>query len=196
MTFGLLKEVSISYVHYTRLFLAQMYPVLSDFGNLYRAVHIFCSFLLCSSCFSLPPEMSHLPKKYTNCSRPWPIVNLEKFNNLLLKHQIETTGYLNQVFIVRKGSVLMSGLFLNWESRACLACGMYPKHTFTICTDSSAVGSKTWPAIALLDPYIWATSWENLFMPYANNKGADQHLCFCCLDSKISLVSVSEISSL
>ena len=21
---------------------------------------------------------------------------------------------------------------------------------------------------------IWATSWENLFMPYANNKGADQ----------------------
>ena len=22
---------------------------------------------------------------------------------------------------------------------------------------------------------IWATSWENLFMPYANNKGADQH---------------------
>ena len=22
--------------------------------------------------------------------------------------------------------------------------------------------------------YIWATSWENLFKPYANNKGADQ----------------------
>ena len=22
--------------------------------------------------------------------------------------------------------------------------------------------------------YIWATSWENLFMPFANNKGADQ----------------------
>ena len=22
---------------------------------------------------------------------------------------------------------------------------------------------------------IWAMSWENLFMPYANNKDADQH---------------------
>ena len=24
---------------------------------------------------------------------------------------------------------------------------------------------------------IWATSWENQFMPYANDKGADQRLC-------------------
>ena len=48
-------------------------------------------------------------------------------------------------------------------------------------------------------------SWENLFMPYANNKGADQpaHLrslistfVVRCLDSMISLVSISEISSL
>ena len=46
---------------------------------------------------------------------------------------------------------------------------------------------------------------ENLFMPYANNKGADQtaHLrnlisafVVRCLDSIISLVSISEISSL
>ena len=22
--------------------------------------------------------------------------------------------------------------------------------------------------------FIWATAWENLFLPYANNKGADQ----------------------
>ena len=44
---------------------------------------------------------------------------------------------------------------------------------------------------------IWATSWENLFKPYANNKDADQpaHPCSListfvvrCLDSKISLV--------
>ena len=49
----------------------------------------------------------------------------------------------------------------------------------------------------------WATSWENLFMPYANNKGADQpaHLhslistfVVRCLDSIISLDSISEIS--
>ena len=52
---------------------------------------------------------------------------------------------------------------------------------------------------------IWATSWENLFMPYANNKGTDQpahpHSLIStfvvrCLDSIISLVSKSEISSL
>ena len=48
----------------------------------------------------------------------------------------------------------------------------------------------------------WATSWENLFMSYANNKGADQpaHVrslisafVVCCLDSIIPLVSISEI---
>ena len=53
--------------------------------------------------------------------------------------------------------------------------------------------------------YYIITSWENLFMPYANNRGADQpaHLCSListfvvrCLDSIISLVSISEISSL
>ena len=43
-------------------------------------------------------------------------------------------------------------------------------------------------------------SWENLFLPYANNKGAD-HLRICafvarCLDSIIPLVSISEIASL
>ena len=55
-------------------------------------------------------------------------------------------------------------------------------------------------------PYlIWAMSWENLFMPYANNEGADQpaHLrnlisafVVHCLDSKINLVSRFKISSL
>ena len=52
---------------------------------------------------------------------------------------------------------------------------------------------------------IWATSWENLFMPYAKNKGADQPahprslvstFVVRCLDSIIPLVSMSEISSL
>ena len=51
---------------------------------------------------------------------------------------------------------------------------------------------------------IWATSWENLFLPYANNKGADQpaYLCslirafiFHCLDSLVPLVSIPKISS-
>ena len=53
--------------------------------------------------------------------------------------------------------------------------------------------------------HMWATSWKNLFVPYVNNKGTDQpvHLhslistfVFPCLDSMISLVSISEISSL
>ena len=53
--------------------------------------------------------------------------------------------------------------------------------------------------------YIWATSWENLFLSYANNKSADQpaHPCSListfvipCLDSIIPLVSISKISSL
>ena len=51
----------------------------------------------------------------------------------------------------------------------------------------------------------WATSWENLFMPYANNKGADQPaqmgslisaFVVHCLDSIIFLVSISKTWSL
>ena len=51
----------------------------------------------------------------------------------------------------------------------------------------------------------WAPSWENLFLPYANNKGADlpthprsliSTFVVCCLDSIIPLVYISEISSL
>ena len=52
---------------------------------------------------------------------------------------------------------------------------------------------------------IWATSWENLFLSYANNKDADQPahprslisvFVIRCLDSIIFLVSISEIQSL
>ena len=52
---------------------------------------------------------------------------------------------------------------------------------------------------------IWAMSWENFILPYANNKDADQpaHPCSLisvivirCLDSIILLVSISVISSL
>ena len=48
---------------------------------------------------------------------------------------------------------------------------------------------------------IWATSWENLFMPYANNKGADQPahprslisaFVVRCLDSMISILAKSK----
>ena len=52
---------------------------------------------------------------------------------------------------------------------------------------------------------IWATSWGNPFMPYANNKGADQPahprslisaFVVRCPDNIIPLVSISEISSI
>ena len=57
---------------------------------------------------------------------------------------------------------------------------------------------------------IWATSWDNLFMPYANNEGADQTahprsriraFVVRCLDSKIhvpllSKFKVSRLASL
>ena len=48
---------------------------------------------------------------------------------------------------------------------------------------------------------VWAKSWENLFMPYANNKGADQPAHPRSLISAfvvrclVPLVSISEISS-
>ena len=51
----------------------------------------------------------------------------------------------------------------------------------------------------------WATPWENLFLPYANNKGADQPahprslistFVVHCLDSIIPLLSISKFSSL
>ena len=54
----------------------------------------------------------------------------------------------------------------------------------------------TWVALQ------WATSWENLFIKYANNKDVDQpaHLCslisgsvVCCLDSIIPEVDVYKI---
>ena len=60
--------------------------------------------------------------------------------------------------------------------------------------------SRLWKIII-----IWATAWENLFMLYANNKGADQpappHSLIStfvvrCLDSIISLVSILAISCL
>ena len=52
---------------------------------------------------------------------------------------------------------------------------------------------------------IWATSWENQLLRYANNKGADQPaqprslistFVDCCLDSIISILAKSKISRL
>ena len=84
------------------------------------------------------------------------------------------------------------------------------KNLIGVCTVCSGISV---PKLRTLQ-YVWfvwedtkdngATSWENLFMPYANNKDADQpaHPCSLisifvvrCLDS-ISLVSIVAISCL
>ena len=66
------------------------------------------------------------------------------------------------------------------------------------------IGSAKKSEIILKSWYL-RLSWENLFLPYANNKGADKpaHSCslistfvFRCLDCIIPLVSISKISSL
>ena len=61
-------------------------------------------------------------------------------------------------------------------------------------------------SLYLYHPYIiWVMSWENLFMPYANNKGADQlahphsltsTLIFPCLYSLIPILAISKVSRL
>ena len=60
-------------------------------------------------------------------------------------------------------------------------------------------------SVSLEQLAIWATSWENLFMPYANNEGTDQRahprslistFVVRCQDRIIPLVSLSKISSL
>ena len=45
---------------------------------------------------------------------------------------------------------------------------------------SSLISMEWW---YLVTQTIWATSWENLFLPYANNKDADQpaHLRICAV---------------
>ena len=59
--------------------------------------------------------------------------------------------------------------------------------------------------MGITDIHKWVTSWENLFMPYANNKGADQPahprsltsaFVVRCIDSIIPLVSILEMSNL
>ena len=66
-----------------------------------------------------------------------------------------------------------------------------------------SVGSQKELPISDQGKYTWATSWENLFMPYANNKGADQPahprsligaFVVRCMNSIIRLLPIAEIS--
>ena len=62
---------------------------------------------------------------------------------------------------------------------------------------------RIWKSIVDYFRDNWARSWEKLFMPHANNKGANQHsrslistFVVRCLTNIIPPVSISEISSL
>ena len=50
----------------------------------------------------------------------------------------------------------------------CYFCGLIHETTESLAPEAKVITTE------LVSYYIWATSWENLFMPYANNKGADQ----------------------
>ena len=46
-------------------------------------------------------------------------------------------------------------------------------HCHTHCFQQKNINMVQW-SLGSYRTQLWATSWENLFMPYANNKGADQ----------------------
>ena len=65
--------------------------------------------------------------------------------------------------------------------------------------------NSKYTTVHVMRKVVWATSWENLFMPYSNNKGADQPahprsligtFVFRFLDSIIPLVPISKLSRL
>ena len=87
------------------------------------------------------------------------------------------------------------------RSQLCVFTNLFPLYKSDIISQFSCFQSIHWRHWHVI---IWATLWENLLLPYANNKGADQPahprslistFVFRCLDSIIPLVSKSEISS-
>ena len=77
--------------------------------------------------------------------------------------------------------------------------------TLTLSKDLNMYFQSNVISFTFLKRLIWATSWENLFMPYANNKGVDQPtyprilistFVVHCLDSihVISLLAIAKIS--
>ena len=55
---------------------------------------------------------------------------------------------------------------------------------------SKTAGGAGLPSILCMY-IIWATSWENLFMPYGNNKGTDQPAHLCSLISTFVICNTS-----
>ena len=72
--------------------------------------------------------------------------------------------------------IVCSGLFISTLRTFTLPNGSSCWNSVSLSSSSSAKpGFKAILEVLILMPrIIWATSWENLFLPYANNKGADQ----------------------
>ena len=94
-----------------------------------------------------------------------------------------------------------------WRAVLCLPWqGLMSKVKVIDITSVLVSGSKEYVyQIWTLHLDFWVTSWKNLFLPYANNKGADQpaHPCSListfvvrCLDSRKLILAISKMSKL
>ena len=121
------------------------------------------------------------------------------------------TSHKNLAFLswLRPGIVLMFNVSITTccsqnDMQVCFWKGRQycrPRSNTTECGDWSGSTLFTYRNISL--KIKWATSWENQFMPYVNNKGADQpahpHSLIStfvvpCLDSIIPILAKSKVS--
>ena len=81
------------------------------------------------------------------------------------------------IFLIKKSTGLHFKCFYHWKSMG-WTYG-FSKITETWCADAFEMTCKQGCG-CLSELPLWATSWENMFMPYANNNGADPsaHLLF------------------
>ena len=121
---------------------------------------------------------------YSDCLRL--ITILRHKNNVIVCQIILARSCLNML------NICSFGLLWPWSNK----CGLIYMHV-------DFLGLLRYLFVNPIAPYIWATSWVNLFMPYANNKGADQPVhprslfsafVVRCLDSITLQVVISEIS--
>ena len=94
--------------------------------------------------------------------------NLDKINFFRLERGIANKDSVWSFFVAYT-LVLKK---MNWEKLVVVSLVAHVTRSYVMVTAKK---------IYLLSNIIWATSWQNLLLPYANNKGADQRLCFSLL---------------
>ena len=135
--------------------------------------------------------------------RPWKVLIIYRQNHSALLFLFCISNVFSQVRMVRC-LILKSLITLN-NSSYLPKLQLYFLLLFAITYGESFKWSKILCILFLVVWFNWATAWENLFMPYANNKGADQTahprslisaFVVRCLDSIISILAESKISRL